>query len=521
MNWSVRRFLYSDLTISAACGVLLGMGFYVPAAWPLVFIGLVPLLYVHAVVPVDWKRRVLRGFVLGLPLYSTALAGIFWHTLPVDWFGITAPTLQVLAVGATWLIAVSVLSLGTAAFSLVLPFIASGWRGVVLIPLTWVAGEWLGALLFSILLAGPGSLVGAHFTLGYLGYLLAHEPALLQLAAWGGVYVLSALVIFVNVLVYRAWRATTTRERRMASGVLLATMVLTVAGHVWLAQQPAIMSGTRVVRIAALSTYQPPQLHLTFEDEQKRVAAITSLLEQVDAADAVLLPESSAYVRFADETTFSNLSVIVDTENTREHNGDTYSRTVFRYADGRTEQSEKQFVLPIGEYVPYLYRLVLLFVPDPDFREQVRSTRSFVSGTETQFVNVQQGMLAVRFCDESMSPFLYARDARGGAHVLSNVSSYSWFHGSRTVFNQMQAIATVRAVENGRWYVQSGNMAPAYVLDHRGRVVMQTSWGVASVIEEQVPLRSGVTPYQWWGSLLPFLALFGVGVGMWLNRAKE
>ena len=517
MSEFLQRAVRSDLFLAAVSGLLLGIGFYIPVLWPLVFVGLVPFLYVSARAPGDWKRRALLGLVLGLTLYGCALAAIFWHTLPVDWFGIESVALQVFAVGGSWLLAASILALGTVAFSVALPFVSSGWRSLLFVPLAWVLGEWLGAFLISILLAGPGSLLGAHFTLGYLGYLLAHEPALLQLAAVGGVYLLAAVAVLVNVLVFQAWRAPTRRERAAALIVVLAIGVFVVLGHWWLAKQPSL-EGEGTARMAALSTYQPPQLHLTLEDEQERVDVITSLLGQIDEADAVLLPESAAYTRFADRDAFPNLALIVDTQNTREPSGDTYSRTVFHYADGSTEQSEKQFVLPVGEYIPYLYRLILLVIPNEDFREQVLGTRSFVSGSETQFARVGDGALAVRFCDESMSPHLYARDARGGAGILANVSSYSWFHGSREVFSQMQAVAKVRVVETGRWYLQSANMSPAYVLDHHGRVLVETEWNEPGVVLGDVSLRSTSTPYQWWGSWLPLLALLGTGVGIWLNR---
>jgi len=487
------RIFQTDILLSALSGLLLGVGFYYPFFWPIVFVGLIPFLYVQGAHQ-TLKERAVSGFVLGMCLYGCALFSIHWHTLPIDWFGIASPILQVGAVGFSWVVASAILALGTTAFSLLLPYASKTAWSILFIPVLWVLGESFGSLMTSLILVGEGSLIGAHFTLGYVGYLLAYQPALLQLAAIGGIFLLSAVAIAMNVVVYRLIYVSSRKEHYVLVGALCFLYVGVVVVDSLLAPVRQIEGDT--VHIAALSTYQPPHLYYTIEEERERVEDIATLVEEAGKVDVILLPESASFARYASEKMEQEATLMVDTENRMDTEGKTRAEMLFWYQDGHSEKSTKQYILPLGEYIPYIYRAALMLVPDETFRKQVLGTRSFVSGEDTHFASVPGGKLAVRFCDEVMSPYLYSRDIQSGADILSNVSSYSWFHGSRQVFDHMQAIAKVRAVETGRWYVQSGNMSPAYILNHHGQVVSQTPWGQYALASEDIPLRTLETPYQ-------------------------
>lgn len=489
----MNRYRYSDLGYAAVSGTLLGIGFYFPSLWFLVFVGLVPFWHVHWHVPASVRRKALRGLVLGVSLYGWAIASIHWHTLPIEWYGIESGVLQVGAVIFTWFVSACVLSVGTVVFAALLPQKGKGWQYVVLIPLLWVLGEIVSALSQSVLLAGPGSLLGAHFTMGYVGYLLAHNVLLLQLASLGGVYILSFVAVLVNMLIYRTLTISSARQYLVILAlVVCATVVL--SGHMFLEYKVDDNAAIPHVSVAVVSNYQPARLHLSAQEEQQRVAALRELVTDVTDAQVLLMPESSALLRSVPGDGLPQVPLIVDTRSVARESG-RQAEVEFLYQEGVSHYSAKQFILPLGEYLPYFYRGVVSLIPSESFRDQVGDTRSFRHGTNTTLAHVGEGRMSVRFCDESMSPALYARDVRDGAQILANVSSYSWFHGSKVVFGHMQLIAKVRAVESGRWYVQSGNMAPAFVLDHRGRVVAQTLWHERSVLVESVPLRTDTTLY--------------------------
>jgi apolipoprotein N-acyltransferase len=223
----------------------------------------------------------------------------------------------------------------------------------------------------------------------------------------------------------------------------------------WLAR---VSPAEPTITVAAVSTYAAPELYLSPETERQRAASITEILSSIGGAvDTIVLPESATYLRHTDVQ--PSLPLLIDAENVQDEKGQSHSVATYVYENGTSAQSAKQFLLPLGEYTPYVYRGLLALFSTEEFRAQVLKTRSFVRGEATTFAHTENLKLAVRFCDEVMSPRLFAGDVQRGADILVNLSSFSWFHGSTRVYDQMQLIAKVRAVESRRAYVQSGNMA--------------------------------------------------------------
>ena len=60
----------------------------------------------------------------------------------------------------------------------------------------------------------------------------------------------------------------------------------------------------------------------------------------------------------------------------------------------------------------------------------------------------------------------------------------------------MQNVAKVRAVESRRWYIQSGNMVPAFAVDSYGQVVGETEWGTSQVLSVRAPVLEERTAYS-------------------------
>lgn len=504
--------------LATLSGALFGIGFVMPALWPLALVGVVPLLYLIRREQQTARMAFLYGWIAGFVLHLCALAAIFWGILPIDWFGIHSSALQVLIVGASWLLAAATLGTGTGLFLLfALPFIRDMRERRYLyltLPLLWAATEWAGAIIFSIVSAGPGSLIGAHFSLGHIGYLLASDIAIAQAAVLGGVYLLSALAIAAGTAVYRFIFDATRRERLALSALFLIASSGIIGGHLFLSRSDSEKSGDSI-SIAVVSADAPPKLYLSRQEEEERADRLLAIMKSVPSTtQAVFLPEGATFGRYGDVSQVPFL-LVVDSENIMDAAGASHSIVVFHYSNGERVQSSKQFVLPMGEYLPYMYRAGLRIFASADFAEQVLGTRSFVGGRETHVAKLDNARIAVRFCDEVMSPFLYSNDAAHGASLFANISSYSWFHGSPAVFREMQLIARVRAIENRRSYAQSSNMASAYILDAYGRLVGETRFSAYDVVITNAPSSESKTPYTYFIYVVPYIFMLTILVGMW------
>jgi len=61
---------------------------------------------------------------------------------------------------------------------------------------------WLSAFLASLVFLGTETLIGSHFTIGNIGYILADHSIFRLLASVAGLYGLTALVISLNLIFF-------------------------------------------------------------------------------------------------------------------------------------------------------------------------------------------------------------------------------------------------------------------------------------------------------------------------------
>jgi apolipoprotein N-acyltransferase len=108
--------------------------------------------------------------------------------------------------------------------------------------------------------------------------------------------------------------------------------------------------------------------------------------------------------------------------------------------------------------------------------------------------------------------------ARAGGQVLLVPTNASSFTTSQ-VPGQELAAARLRAIETGRWTVQSAPTGYSAIVDHAGNVRQRTALGHPAVLHATVTLRSGSTPAVTLGAW-PFVLAAAVGIVV-SRRARQ
>lgn len=493
-------------------GALLGAPFIVPSLWPLALIGLAPLLIVLTDEKLSARHAFGFGFLTGLVLYGIAVWAIFWSALPLDWLGALDPSSQVVFVALGWGMTVLGLALWAGIFALVFSRLAdNSWRDVFTASALWVICEWLGAWWFGIQSFGPGSIMGPHASLAFIGNVLARDGALVQIAWLGGVYALSALAAGTGALLYRSYRANA-RERRMLAGAIVVLIAFWLVGHMVLARTSSF-GGEERISIAAISTQQPAVPTMTREQVATSLDTFMRLLRRARGADIVAFPEGSDFLKLLREPAparanptlrsifaGTTLPALIDSGNAYSSHGTLRSRVEVYDIEANTSAFEdKRFILSYGESMPAYVRAFAAVIGKGSVLESLVALRGLTPGNDTRPLVAASASLGVLFCDEAMSPVLYRLLAKEGARVFVNVSSHGWFHGSRMVADQMLNVSIVRAVESRRWYVQASDISPSFALDPYGRIATSTAWGTEGVLTVSVEPRSDITPYVRFG----------------------
>ncbi|MEV7346013.1 apolipoprotein N-acyltransferase [Streptomyces sp. NPDC093544] len=459
--------------LAVAAGALPVFAFPAPSLWWFAYVALVPWILLVRAAPTA-KRAAYDGWLGGL---GFMLAVHHWLLPSLHVFTVViAALLGVLWAPWGWL--VRRLLGGTpspgqvAAALVVLP---SGWLMVELVR------SWQG-------LGGPWGLLGSsQWQVG---------PAL-RLASVGGVWLLSFLVVTVNVAV--AVLVSVRGARIPAVAGLVATAAATSAAWAWSPRPDA----DGAVRIAVVQ----PGVVNGLDSIEKRFAreeALTRTLAGQDL-DLVVWGESSVGFDLADRPDLANriaalsrltdADILVNVDARRSDRPGIYKSSVLVGPQGPTgDRYDKMRLVPFGEYVPARSVLGWATSVGKAAGEDRRQ------GTEQVVMNVGHGLrVGPMVCFESAFPDMSRHLAQDGAEVLLAQSSTSSFQHSWAP-EQHASLAALRAAETGRSMVHATLTGVSAVYGPSGeRVGSWLGTDASTTMVYEVPLARGVTPYVRFG----------------------
>lgn len=479
----------------------MAVGFNYPSVWLLGWLGFAVFLSFFYSKVDTIKTAFWSGLSFGAGFLGSVLVW-FWHTLPLTWLGVESQPLSWGLVLFYWGSVVAALSLFVGLWCLLFFLFKRGkWHDALVCAALWVLFEYARMWGFAFLTLGDESLISPHFSVGLAGYFLASSPPLLQLANWGGVYTLGFLFVFLGFIWY--WFAShllISQSNRKRALLIVATFLFLAC--LYIPAHFGVSEGKSVISIAVLNTYFPPSLRISPEESAIRFSEYARLLAEIaesrEDPTVIVFPEDTRFLQQLEtrgelDSFFTALfgseeKLIIDSGRTHTARGAV--RQQFYFYDTQTHaltHSEKQYLVPQGEYTPYLYRGALYLLGQTETLKRLQTNRSYGRGALQQPVRYRDLSIGTLFCSELLSPSLYRNVAdMYDTNMLVNVASQSWFHGSRILYNQTIAIAKVHAVENRQYFIQASNGSPSFVIDSRGVVVREGSWEENSVLYSEI-----------------------------------
>ncbi len=460
-------------TLAALAGALPVLAFPQPSLWWFAYVALVPWLALLRSAP-SGKRGMYDGWCGG---FGFMLAMHHWLLPSLHVFTFVIGALLG-ALWAPWGLMVRHFLNGTpspgrtAAALLVLP---SGWLMVELVR------SWQG-------LGGPWGVLGASQW--------EVQPAL-RLASVGGVWLISFLVVAVNVAV--AVLVLVRESRVPAVAGLVATATVTSAAWAW---SPRPDTDGRV-RIAVV---QPGVIDGADSGDRRfdREEQLTRELAGQDL-DLVVWGESSVGFDFGKRPDLARriaalsretgADILVNVDARRSDKPGIYKSSILVGPDGPTgARYDKMRLVPFGEYIPARSLLGWATSVGKAAGEDRRR------GTEQVVMDAGHGLrIGPMVCFESAFPDMSRHLADDGAEVLTAQSSTSTFQQSWAP-EQHASLAALRAAETGRPMVHATLTGVSAVYGPGGQRIgswLGTSESASAVYE--VPLAHGVTPYVRFG----------------------
>jgi len=503
-----------DFALALLSGTLLALSFprfgHPAFAW----IALVPLVLALS----GWRGRPgrlpgqppLRAFLLGLASGSVYFAGtLYWTGTVIRTFG-GIPTIA--AIGG-----VILLALYQGAFPAIGALISSrlinraGVAGIFLVPAAWVATEYFRGVAFG------------GFPWVPLGDSQVTVLPVAQLASVLGMYGVSLLVAFVNAAI--AYAMLTAGRARMSA--LAATAVVLIATAAWGSLRIADGSLTRMgtaIRVGLI------QGNIAQEDKWKAGEArrifTTYIAMTHDAvrrgAEFVIWPESSTPFMFEEDPVGQaairelarELHVSILFGSDQEVHGATpalYNAAFLIGPDGTTlGVYRKIHLVPWGEFIP-LKRWLYFVSPLVD------SFTDFSPGTTMVMLPVGSHLVSTAICYEVVYPSLIRQAVQAGSELVTTITNDAWYGNSSAPYQHFQ-LASMRAIEQGRYMVRAANTGISGIVDPYGRVVQQSAIFEQSALVEQVRFLTIRTAYSKIGDVVAYAAMALIAVALIVVR---
>jgi apolipoprotein N-acyltransferase len=368
---------------------------------------------------------------------------------------------------------------------------------LVLVPAAFVVGE---AVRSWDALGGPWGLLGASQW---------NAPVLLSVAALGGVWAVSFLLVAVNLAVAAAVRATTPGPTRVVAAAVAAVLPLAVAGF-WAWRPPPAPAGTARVAFVQPGVIGPVEERFLASERLSRSLPAGANPELVAWGESSLGRDPSAnpgdVARLAATARAAGAPVLAGVDADRTGEGGIYKSAVLVGPDGVLGSYDKVRLVPFGEYVPL--RPLLGWVTR--FTDAAAVDRH--RGTHLAVLDAGGLTVGPLVCFESAFPDLARNLAARGAEVVVVQTADTTFQGSWGQ-DQHASLSAVRAVEAGRPVVHAAISGTSAAFDARGR---RLAWAPATFRGAAVvtlPLTAERTPYVRVGDVVPLACGVALAVG--------
>ena len=455
----------------------------------------------------------LRPFLMGLLTGVTGFVGtIYWTGSVMRQYGDLST-----AVATLLMVALSAyLALYPAIFAVIVDRLVArlGIRGLCLAPAAWVTTELGRSYLFT------------GFPWELLGYTQATVLPVAQIASLLGVYGLSALVALVGTsLVLIVFDRTTVRW--WMTGLSIAALVASVAWGSARMRDDALTREGTPIRVGLVQGN-------VAQDEKWDRARATGILQTYvglsrqaagRGARFILWPESALPFVFEDDALAGDVvrRLAFDTHAFILFGSDQIERgTPARYynsaflmdPDGTIAAVyRKMHLVPFGEYVP-VRRLLFFAAP------LVEAVSDFSEGDRVVMLPVAGHVASTAICYEVVYPNL-ARDAvRSGSQLLTTITNDAWFGRSSAPWQHVE-MASLRAIEEGRYLVRAANTGISGIVDPYGRVLTRSRLFEEAVLVGDARFLAGLTVYARTGDVFVYACAFATLAALLATRRRK
>jgi apolipoprotein N-acyltransferase len=196
---------------------------------------------------------------------------------------------------------------------------------------------------------------------------------------------------------------------------------------------------------------------------------------------------------------------------------ETHYNAAFQLApDGTTAAVYRKIhLVPFGEFVPLSDWLTFF----PPLVQTLAGFAPFSPGESMVMLPIGDHLTSTAICYEVVYPSLVREAVIGGSQLLTTITNDAWYGHSSAPFQHFE-MASMRAIEHGRYLARAANTGISGVIDPYGRVVAQSAIFEQVGLVEEVRFLSGRTIYTSIGDVIAYVAMAMVAAALIVFRRR-
>jgi apolipoprotein N-acyltransferase len=332
--------------------------------WPFASTALVPFFFFLYHEP-SLYQVVKYAFLFGGITMAGSIAW-FFDAYPLEWAGIENAFVALATIFAVWTLTSLVSAVFSVFFALVFKKACRGsWHDVLMAPSAWILMEYARALFLSLVFLGDQSSIGADWGLNLFGYSLAWSRLGINLAPLGGVFLMSFIGVLLNYAIFFMTRRLWEMKRNVATvSLFLAGSFAAYSSAYVLPMERNVLHDPQVVAVIT-TNFQALSDSNLLSGSAKAISLERLLREAVSGSpDIIVLPEGSRALDYLGTTTIQALLsqgqkevLLIDSSQVSDPLGRKSRALFFSSSHGTIGSSDKSFLMPYGEYLPYIATL--------------------------------------------------------------------------------------------------------------------------------------------------------------------
>jgi len=467
-------------------GSMLGIGFVYPMFWWFVIFGIV--LFLHTILNTKKIQQAIWGGFMAWSIKSLFAISFFWSALPLEWLNIDNWWQEFGLVLFGWLWSGFSLGVGGIVIAVILFYINKSYPHssiylVIISSVSWLLGECFSSLFYSVTTSGPGSFIQGYFSFGYVGYLLGITKLGLFFASLGGVYLLTLLLVsFCAGLLFF------NEKKNFKSVIFLLGVFLMALSLATIIYPKDFNNHEKKVVVNVINTTFGSRSLDSLEALNFRKVALNQAVEASLKLnpDYLLLPEDSRFLislypsaslnqslaKFKFQHSDSKTKLIDSFRVELSENQAVVRAGLFSgQYNTSTYYFDKQYLVPGGEYIPYIFILLLKITGFSELIATQKVVGNYQPGPLFQSGEITADVPGILFCFESIRPggvrFLKKdRNIPFVAHPISHAS----FHNPKILWQQLDVMLQIQARFQGVSIVSAGNMASGKLYLPNGQI---------------------------------------------------